>query len=167
MVNQEVKSLVMDNKNLKQRHLDAEEELQLAYNRIKQLEDENSDLKGDLEDALHREKVAKEEAGSRSVVRENTVSVAAPAPPTNAININTMDHMSSHHDAPRSDDVDLDNKNRDVDDDDDDWNQGRQQARDSTLVNPNSVIHQDSLATFRNAVDDLLSAGRYVLLELR
>ncbi|KAG9063797.1 component of the polarisome [Linnemannia hyalina] len=161
MVNQEVKSLVMDNKNLKQRHLDAEEELQLAYNRIKQLEDENSDLKGDLEDALHREKVAKEEAGARAVVRENTLSAATPVPPTNAININTMDHMSSHHDAPRSDDVDLDTKNRDDDDDDDDdWNQGRQQVRDSILVNPNSIVHQDSLATFRNAVDDLLSAGR-------
>ncbi|KAF9148265.1 hypothetical protein BG015_010006 [Linnemannia schmuckeri] len=160
MVNQEVKSLIMDNKSLKQRHLDAEEELQLAYNRIKQLEDENNDLKGDLEDALHREKVAKEEAGARAVVRENIVSAAAPVAPTNAININTKDHMSSHHDAPRSDDADLASKNRDVDDDDDDWNQGRQQVRDSTLVNPNSVIHQDSLATFRNAVDDLLSAGR-------
>ncbi|KAG0282423.1 component of the polarisome [Linnemannia gamsii] len=161
MVNQEVKSLVMDNKSLKQRHVDAEEELQLAYNRIKQLEDENSDLKGDLEDALHRVKVAQEEAGARAVVRENTVSAAAPVAPISAININTKDHMSSHHDAPRSDlDDDLDSKNRDVDDDDDDWNQGRQQVRDSILVNPNSVIHQDSLATFRNAVDDLLSAGR-------
>lgn len=163
MVNQEVKSLVMDNKSLKQRHLDAEEELQLAYNRIKQLEDENSDLKGDLEDALHRVKVAQEEAGSRAAIRENTISAAVPVAPVSAININTKDHMSSHHDAPRSDlDDDLDSKNRDVDDDDDDWNQGRQQVRDSILVNPNSVIHQDSLATFRNAVDDLLSAGRYV-----
>ncbi|KAF9913300.1 hypothetical protein EC991_000062 [Linnemannia zychae] len=160
MVNQEVKSLVMDNKSLKQRHLDAEEELQLAYNRIKQLEDENSDLKADLEDAVHRQKVAQEEAAARAVVRENTASAApAPAASTSTININTKDHMSSHHDAPRSDqDAGLDPKHRE--EDGDDWNQGRQQVRDSILVNPNSVVHQSSLATFRNAVDDLLSAGR-------
>ncbi|KAK3846769.1 MAG: hypothetical protein J3R72DRAFT_433535 [Linnemannia gamsii] len=160
MVNQEVKSLVMDNKSLKQRHLDAEEELQLAYNRIKQLEDENSDLKADLEDAVHRQKAAQEETAARAVVRENTVNTApAPVAPTSIINVNTKDHMSSHHDDSRSDhDAGLDSKNRD--DDDDDWNQGRQQVRESILVNPNSVVHQSSLATFRNAVDDLLSAGR-------
>jgi len=159
MVNQEVKSLVMDNKGLKQRHLDAEEELQLAYNKIKQLEDENSDLKADLEDAIHREKMAKEDAASRPAARENTASGAAPVAAASVININTKEHMSSHHDAPLSDHDDvLDSK--DHDDDDDDWNQGRQQTRDSILVNPNSVVHQDSLASFRNAVDDLLSAGR-------
>ncbi|KAF9921629.1 component of the polarisome [Linnemannia zychae] len=159
MVNQEVKSLVMDNKNLKQRHLDAEEELQLAYNRIKQLEDENSDLKADLEDALHREKVAQDEAGARSVIRENNTTATTPAASISTINVNTKDLTSSHHDAPHSDDdgkVDL--KSRD--DNDDDWNQERQQIRASLLVNPNSVIHQDSLNNFRNAIDDLLTAGR-------
>lgn len=146
MVNQEVKSLVMDNKNLKQRHLDAEEELQLAYKRIKELEDENSDLKADLEDAVHNQKKAQEEANSaRAAIKENPVSAPAPITPTS----------STHHDTQHSErEAENDSK------EDDDWNRDRQQARDSTLVNPNSVVHQISLSSFRNAVDDLLSAGR-------
>ncbi|KAF9946125.1 component of the polarisome [Mortierella alpina] len=150
MINQEVKSLVMDNKNLKQRHLDAEEELQLAYKRIKELEDENSDLKADVEDAVHNQKKAQDEANSaRAAIKENPISAPAPITPTSST------HINDHHDIQHSD--------REPENDlkeDDDWNRDRQQARDSTLVNPNSVVHQISLSSFRNAVDDLLSAGR-------
>lgn len=180
MVNQEVKSLVMETKNLKQRHVDAEEELQLAYNRIKQLEDENGDLKADLEDAQREQKRLQEEASTRLAPKE-IPSVSVPHAPISSqpnnsvnnvgnsnaninININSSvngdlglgsnnlnnSYQSNNHDMSDEDDM----KN------DDDWNQGRQQVRDSALVNPNSVIHQESLNSFRNAVDDLLSAGR-------
>ncbi|KAG0261584.1 component of the polarisome [Mortierella polycephala] len=155
MVNQEVKALVMDNKNMKQRNSDAEEELHLAYKRIKELEDENGDLKADLEDAIHKQMKAQEHADTRAVVKETTVSAPAPVAPVTMSHINTSDAVSSHHETLHTDrEPKRDSK------DDDDWNQGRQQVRDSTLVNPNSVIHQDSLSSFRNAVDDLLSAGR-------
>ncbi|KAF9577008.1 component of the polarisome, partial [Lunasporangiospora selenospora] len=50
--------------------------------------------------------------------------------------------------------------NKDANDDDDSWSQDRQQARDSVMANPTSVIHLDTLNSFRNAVDDLLAAGR-------
>ncbi|KAF9193340.1 component of the polarisome [Haplosporangium sp. Z 767] len=155
MVNQEVKALLMDNKSMKQRNSDAEEELQLAYKRIKELEDENSDLKADLEDAIHKQMKAQEDADVRAVVKETTVSAPTPVAPVTMSHINTSDAVSSHHDTQHTDrEPERDSK------DDDDWNKGRQQVRDSTLVNPNSVIHQDSLNSFRNAVDDLLSAGR-------
>lgn len=179
MVNQEVKSLVMETKSLKQRHADAEEELQLAYNRIKQLEDENGDLKADLEDAQQEQKRLQEEATVRLAQKEMP-SVSVPQAPISSqpnnninnvgnsngnmnninssvngdlgLNINNLNnsYKSNNHDMSDEDDM----KN------DDDWNQGRQQVRDSALVNPNSVIHQESLNSFRNAVDDLLSAGR-------
>ncbi|KAG0333843.1 component of the polarisome, partial [Podila horticola] len=179
MVNQEVKSLVMETKSLKQRHADAEEELQLAYNRIKQLEDENGDLKADLEDAQQEQKRLQEEATVRLAPKEMP-SVSVPQAPISSqpnnninnvgnsngnmnninssvngdlgLNINNLNnsYKSNNHDMSDEDDM----KN------DDDWNQGRQQVRDSALVNPNSVIHQESLNSFRNAVDDLLSAGR-------
>lgn len=169
MVNQEVKSLVMEMKNIKQRHLDAEEELQLAYNRIKLLEDENIDIKADLEDALHNHKKVQEEnsaLGARSVpLHEHAPApIAAPIPvnsvPNGLHNLNNQQQqsVSGHHHEQHSDhEQDHDHHTTKVDDD---WNHGRQQARDSTLVNPTSVIHQESLTSFRNAVDDLLSAGR-------
>ncbi|KFH70808.1 hypothetical protein MVEG_03656 [Podila verticillata NRRL 6337] len=180
MMNQEVKSLVMETKSLKQRHADAEEELQLAYNRIKQLEDENGDLKTDLEDAHREQNRLQEEANARLAPKEIS-SVSAPQAPIssqpnvinnvsssnsnvnnfNNISVNgdlglTSNSMNNSYNSNDHDDVsdEGDMKN------DDDWNQGRQQTRDSALVNPNSVIHQESLNSFRNAVDDLLSAGR-------
>ncbi|KAF9109555.1 component of the polarisome [Mortierella sp. AM989] len=146
MVNQEVKSLVMENKSLKQRQADAEEELQLAYNRIKQLEDENSDLKADIEDGRHSQKrTPQEDSGSR----------AAPISPTSANNNTIKDHGNTHNDNVHSD--------RGLDDEpkgNGDWNHDRQQARNSVMVNPGSIVHKDSLDSFRNAVDDLLAAGR-------
>ncbi|KAF9402435.1 component of the polarisome, partial [Podila epigama] len=266
MVNQEVKSLVMENLDMKQRRADAEEELQLAYNRIKQLEDENGDLKADLEDA-HRERkrlqedltVAEQKAAAATKEAAEASSAAAAAqaaaaaaqaavaastitPPAvitpqvaksmstfssnantdlginnnnsnsnsvNAINgqVNGINHNRDLSDDEDEDEVDRrlnrslhENKDHDTvngnfgnntmnhnknnnnnnglsdddddsfhrrrsndlknNNDDDDWNHGRQQVRDSVLVNPNSVIHQESLDNFRNAVDDLLSAGR-------
>lgn len=179
MVNQEVKSLVMEMKSIKQHHLDAEEELQLAYNRIKQLEDENSDLKTDLETAaLNQKRVQDENAvlASRSVPthQEAPAPVAPVAAPTNsgANGLHTMSnqqqsvnghHQTQHADHDHAHESDHRGK-QEQEEEDDDWNQGRQQVRDSTLVNPNSVIHQDSLMTFRNAIDDLLSAGRYEMI---
>ncbi|KAF9198429.1 component of the polarisome [Haplosporangium sp. Z 27] len=139
MVNQEVKSLVMENKGLKQRQLDAEEELQLAYNKIKQLEDENNDLKADLDDSRHNQKNAQDD------------TQYAPISPTSGNNNSANTHIDNSH------------SNRELENDskgNDDWNHDRQQARNSALVNPGSVIHKESLDSFRNAIDDLLSAGR-------
>ncbi|KAG0213811.1 component of the polarisome [Mortierella sp. GBA30] len=151
MVNQEVKAFVMENKTLKQKQADAEEELQLAYNRIKQLEDENNDLKADLEDAVHNQKKAQEEANARAIAKENIVNPPAPITPNSIAHSNAIDHHDDQHSVH---DAENDHK------EDDDWNRDRQQTRDSTLVNPNSVVHQISLNSFRNAVDDLLQAGR-------
>ncbi|KAF9427018.1 component of the polarisome [Entomortierella beljakovae] len=145
MVNQEVKAFVMENKNLKQRQADAEEELQLAYNRIKQLEDENSDLKADLEDNRHNQKRApQEDSGARSIVtKESAINSAGPVSPVKS---NTKERDSIRQGAESNNNMD--------------WNNDRQQARNSAMVNPGSVVHKESLDSFRNAVDDLLSAGR-------
>ncbi|KAF9994871.1 component of the polarisome [Entomortierella chlamydospora] len=169
MVNQEVKSLVMENKNLRQRHSDAEEELQLAYNKIKKLEDENSDLKADLEDSRQNQ---------RNIIQEDSVSRAAPISPTSTNNNNNIssinnnnindninnnvnnndnnvkDHGNSHNGDRLSRELDNEPKGNN------DWNHDRQQARNSIMVNPGSVVHKESLDSFRNAVDDLLAAGR-------
>ncbi|KAF9942117.1 component of the polarisome [Modicella reniformis] len=154
MVNQEVKALVMDSNDLRQRHLDVEEELQLAYNKIKQLEDENNDLKADLEEALHNQKkTMQEEPSSRVVVKESVANAPVPISPTSVNIIN--DQMNTHGDDLHSNRESENNMKKDLD-----WNHDRQQARMSVLVNPGSVIHKGSLDTFRHAIDDLLQAGR-------
>ncbi|KAG0370049.1 hypothetical protein BC939DRAFT_439854 [Gamsiella multidivaricata] len=154
MVNQEVKALITENKDLRQRQLDAEEELQLAYNRIKQLEDENSDLKADLEEADRNQKRTHDEPASRAITKESAPSTTAPITPTSANNVHVNDQLGNHTDQRLSMDERHNESSKN------DWNNDRQQARDSIMVNPSSAVHKDSLDSFRNAVDDLLSAGR-------
>lgn len=147
-MNQEVKALVADNKGLKQRHADVEGELQLAYKTIKQLERENGDLKADLEEALHNQKPFQEDPVSRAPVKESVIQAPIPVPAITTSNMN--DQMD---DDPHSN-MQNDNKN------DREWNHDRVQARMSVMVNPGSAVHTGSVDNFRNAIDDLLQAGR-------
>ncbi|KAI1315071.1 component of the polarisome [Mortierella claussenii] len=157
MVNQEVKALVMENKSLKQKHLDAEEELQLAYNKIKQLEDENNNLKADLKDSHQQQKRAQQEdPSSRGMGKDNNNAITAtPISPISA-SVANGHGGSSHHDAHLKD-HELENNAKVTDND---WSHNRQQVRNSLMVNPSSVVQQTNLLSFSNALDDLLSAGR-------
>lgn len=153
MMNQEVRALAMDHKSMKQRNMEVEEELQLAYKKIKQLENENNDLKADLDDALHNKKNFQEDPAPRTVIKENISNTSAPMSPVGASNVNDPmnNHMDDHHS-----DHELENDTKE----DRGWNHDRVQARMSVMVNPGSVVHTDSLDNFRNAIDDLLQAGR-------
>ncbi|KAF9354608.1 component of the polarisome [Mortierella sp. NVP85] len=154
MMNQEVRALAMDHKSMKQRNMEVEEELQSAYKKIKQLENENKDLKADIDEALRGQRSFPDAPAPRSVIKENISNVPAPmSPPVAASNIN--DPMNNHNDDHHSD-HELENDTKE----DRGWNHDRVQARMSVMVNPGSVVHTDSLDNFRNAIDDLLQAGR-------
>ncbi|KAG0268939.1 component of the polarisome [Actinomortierella ambigua] len=202
LVQQEIKSLLMETKDLKQKHLDAEDELQLAYKKIKQLEDDNADLKSDLDAALDQQssdlaeiKALKAELNeahdataaakavaskAESMGHHQSMQPPAPAPipaPTPAP-AQQQQHQHQHQQQPpppppsqqqqqhhRYDEDDEDSAHAATQpqhrrQDSDDWQQTRQQNRQSMVGNPNSVIHPESLNNFRNAIDDLLAAGR-------
>ncbi|KAF9912665.1 component of the polarisome [Lobosporangium transversale] len=141
MINQEVKSLVMETKGLKQKNMDAEEELQLAYDKIKQLEDENNDLKATIEDLQRNPKKSTQED-------VNYASTSVSNNPASNSN-NSRDNNAARPDHK----AENDSNNKD-------WNHDRQQARLSVMINTSSVVHKDSLDSFRNAIDDLLIAAR-------
>ncbi|KAG0235132.1 component of the polarisome [Actinomortierella wolfii] len=172
IVQQEVKSLLMEAKDLKQKQLDAEDELQVAYKRIKELEDENSDLKSDLDAALDQQKsdLAEIKALKAELAEAHAATAAAKSAAAKAESI-------SHQSLPAPQPVQQQHKYDDQEEpvvptkrssqqpqhkrqDSDDWQQTRQQNRESMVGNPDSVIHPDSLNNFRNAIDDLLAAGR-------
>ncbi|KAF9975956.1 component of the polarisome [Actinomortierella ambigua] len=200
LVQQEIKGLLMETRELKEKHMDAEDELQRAYNKIKQLEDENSDLKSDLDAALDQQSTdlaeiknlkaelseahaataaakaaakaaaSQAEAASYQSAPAQTPTSPAPAPapaaaPAPAPSAPTPAPPAQQHQYEDDDEPDRSPKQsshppQHQRQDSDDWQQTRQQNRESMVGNPNSVIHPESLNNFRNAIDDLLAAGR-------
>ncbi|KAG0224838.1 component of the polarisome [Mortierella sp. GBA43] len=160
MMNQEVKALAVDNKNMRQRQAEVDEELQTAYKRIKQLEAENSNLKADIDDALrHQRSIPSEPVPPvpavpvpRAPIKENITNL--PAPVTSTIVTTVSDEiMDDDHHSDHEQDNHHDHEDRG-------WNQNRVQARMSVMVDPGSIVRTSSLDNFRNAIDDLLQAGR-------
>ncbi|KAG0229351.1 component of the polarisome, partial [Actinomortierella wolfii] len=163
IVQQEVKSLLMEAKDLKQKQLDAEDELQSAYKRIKELEDENSDLKSDLDAALDQQKSDLAEIKALKAELDDAKAAVAAAKAESVSHQSLPPPVQHHYDEQEEPVVPTkraSHTSQHKRQDSDDWQQTRQQNRESMVGNPDSVIHPESLNNFRNAIDDLLAAGR-------